>query len=49
VYDGGGGGGIYEGPVGITTRDRYKEWRKNQSWKDRTNDGRNFFDMIFDN
>jgi hypothetical protein len=49
VYDGGGGGGIYEGSVGITTRDRYKEWKKNQSWEERKKDGGNIFDMIFDN
>ncbi len=49
VYDGMGGGGIYEGPIGITTRERYKEWRKNRSWKDRMENGsRNIFEKIFD-
>jgi sialate O-acetylesterase len=52
VYDGGGGGGIYEGPIGIISREGYKEWRKHQPWKDRLKeDSRNFFDLnwIFDN
>jgi hypothetical protein len=31
VYDGGGGGGIYEGPVGITTRERFTEWKRDVS------------------
>ena len=28
VYDSGGEGGIYRGPVGITTRKAYKKFRK---------------------
>ena len=28
VYDGNVNGGIYEGPVGIMTRERYYQWKK---------------------
>jgi hypothetical protein len=49
VYDGMGGGGIYEGPIGITTRDHYKEWKKNRSWNERMKDNsKNIFERIFD-
>jgi hypothetical protein len=49
VYDAGGQGGIYEGPVGITTRERYAEWRKNQSWKQKVkNNSYDLFKMIFE-
>jgi hypothetical protein len=49
VYDGMGGGGIYEGPIGITTREQYKEWRKNRPWNERIKeDSKNIFDMLFD-
>ncbi len=41
VYDGDIYGGIYDGPIGITTRDRYLEWQK-------TLKKNNFFDFIFD-
>ncbi|HVN48502.1 MAG TPA: beta galactosidase jelly roll domain-containing protein [Bacteroidota bacterium] len=48
VFDGGGWGGIYEGPIGITTRERYKEWKKNHSWMEKSRDeGKNIFDWIF--
>jgi hypothetical protein len=34
VYDSGGGGGIYEGPVGLITQSKYIEyWRKNKTIK----------------
>jgi Glycosyl hydrolases family 2, sugar binding domain len=50
VYDGGGPGGIYEGPIGILTREHYKELKKKQSWQDNAENGwRNIFDKIFDN
>jgi sialate O-acetylesterase len=50
VYDGGGWGGIYEGPVGIISRERYKEWRQSRPWKDKVKEeSRNIFDLIFDN
>jgi hypothetical protein len=33
VYDSGGGGGIYEGPVGLISQDKYIEfWRKNKNF-----------------
>jgi sialate O-acetylesterase len=35
VYDGMGGGGIYEGPIGIVTREQYKEWKKDRPWNDK--------------
>jgi len=41
VYDGGIYGGIYDGPVGITTREKYMEWQK-------TLDKKSFFDLIFE-
>jgi sialate O-acetylesterase len=51
VYDAGGEGGIYEGPIGIISRERYKEWKKNHSWREneswRGNTG-NFWQNIFD-
>jgi sialate O-acetylesterase len=48
VYDGGGPGGIYEGPIGIMTREQYKEWRKNRPWNERIKgDSKNIFNMIF--
>jgi hypothetical protein len=48
VYDGGGGGGIYQGPVGIMTRERYKEWRRNRPWREDFEEGpRNLFDLLF--
>jgi hypothetical protein len=48
VYDGKEGGGIYQGPIGIITRERYKEWRKNRSWQEDMEDGpKNIFDLIF--
>ncbi len=34
VFDRGYWGGIYEGPIGIMTRSRYREWRNHQPWKD---------------
>ncbi len=43
VYDGRIGGGIYEGPLGITTRDRYAEWSKTQSRTKSTEDKFNDF------
>jgi hypothetical protein len=49
VYDAGGEGGIYEGPVGITTRERYAEWKKNMPWKEKfKNNSYDFFKMIFE-
>jgi sialate O-acetylesterase len=49
VYDGGGPGGIYEGPIGITTRERYKEWRKNRPRRINFEYGPwNIFDKIFE-
>lgn len=48
VYDGMGGGGIYEGPVGLTTREKYKEWRNNRPWKKDMKDApKNLFDLLF--
>jgi sialate O-acetylesterase len=38
VYDGTIYGGIYDGPIGITTRKRFQKWQKKKS----------FFDYIFD-
>ncbi len=34
VLDLGGFGGIYQGPIGIMTRDQYREWRRNRSWNE---------------
>jgi len=49
VYDGGGEGGIYEGPIGLITRDRYREWSKNRTWKEKKEKGlKDFFEMLFD-
>jgi hypothetical protein len=49
VYDGSVGGGIYEGPVGIMTRDRYKEWRKHQPWQKTFDEGPwKVFERIFE-
>jgi hypothetical protein len=48
VYDGMGGGGIYEGPIGIITREQYKEWNNNRSWKDKKDWGPwKIFEEIF--
>jgi sialate O-acetylesterase len=38
VYDGRIYGGIYDGPIGITTRERFQKWHKKKS----------FFDFLFD-
>lgn len=55
VYDVGGEGGIYEGPIGIITREHFKEWKNNRTWnenrfwKDKAGDfWRNIFDNLFD-
>ncbi len=49
VYDGQIGGGIYQGPIGIVTRDHYKEWRKNRPWHEDFNGNPwNFFESLFD-
>jgi sialate O-acetylesterase len=49
VYDGGGPGGIYQGPIGIMTRERYREWRKNRPWREDFKEGPwNIFDKIFE-
>ncbi len=49
VFDGGGWGGIYEGPVGIMTRDHYRQWRHNNPWRNNFNNGMwNFFEELFD-
>ena len=49
VYDQGGGGGIYQGPVGIVARERYKEWRRNRPWREDFENGPwNIFDKIFE-
>lgn len=43
VYDGWRDGGIYEGPVGLITQERYtKFWRKKK-------DKKNIFELLFDN
>jgi len=51
VYDCGGEGGIYEGPIGVISRERFREWKKNRSWKEtqywKDNSG-NFWHNIFD-
>jgi sialate O-acetylesterase len=39
VYDGNVNGGIYEGPIGITTRERFQDWQKKT---------KSFLDFIFD-
>jgi len=49
VYDQGGPGGIYEGSVGIVTREQYKEWRRNRPWREDFKDGpRSIFEKIFE-
>jgi hypothetical protein len=49
VYDGGGWGGIYEGPIGIMTRDRYRQWRNHRPWKDDLKESPwKIFERIFD-
>jgi hypothetical protein len=40
VYDGFRDGGIYDGPIGIVTRDRYRKWRDGQK------EGWNLFDFF---
>jgi len=48
VFDGMGFGGIYQGPLGIITREQYKKWKKSRPWKERIDeDSRNIFDLIF--
>jgi sialate O-acetylesterase len=47
VYDSGGLGGIYEGPVGIATEDNFKKLRNKQE-KSAENYWNEFFKMIFD-
>jgi len=39
VYDGTIYGGIYDGPIGITTRERFQEWQRKE---------KSFFDFLFD-
>ena len=39
VYDGKIYGGIYDGPIGITTRKRFQKWQKKK---------KSFFDFIFE-
>jgi len=57
VFDGGGEGGIYEGPIGLISRDRYKDWKRNHSWKKEkswnvnnswNNNTSNFWEKLFD-
>jgi hypothetical protein len=49
VWDGGQAGGIYQGPVGIVTREQYRKWKKSRPWKERMNEeSKNIFDLIFD-
>lgn len=49
VYDGQIGGGMYQGPVGIVTRDRFREWRKHRPWREEFERGPwNFFERLFD-
>jgi hypothetical protein len=49
VFDGGGFGGIYQGPVGIVTREQYKKWKKSRPWRERIKeDSKNIFDLIFE-
>jgi sialate O-acetylesterase len=48
VYDGGGPGGIYEGSIGIMTREQYRDWRRNRPWHDDMKEGPgSIFDKIF--
>jgi len=39
VYDGILSGGIYEGPIGITTRERFQDWQRKK---------KSFFNFIFE-
>jgi hypothetical protein len=49
VYDGQIGGGIYQGPIGIVTREHYREWRKNRPWHEEFQHGPwEFFERLFD-
>ncbi|HLP14871.1 MAG TPA: beta galactosidase jelly roll domain-containing protein [Bacteroidota bacterium] len=49
VYDGRIGGGIYEGPVGFTTRERFAAWTKTQSKKEwQENKTYNFLKWLFE-
>ncbi len=57
VFDIGGEGGIYEGPIGIISREHYKDWKKNRSWKENqywkdnqnwNNNSGNFWQNFFD-
>ncbi len=43
VYDGYLHGGIYEGPIGIITREKYKIWRNSGN-----RGKKNFFELLFD-
>jgi sialate O-acetylesterase len=42
VYDGFIDGGIYQGPIGITTREKYLDWKNTQS-----RDTFNIFEKLF--
>jgi hypothetical protein len=49
VFDGEGPGGIYQGPIGIVTREQYKKWKRNRPWKERVQENsKNIFDMLFE-
>jgi hypothetical protein len=49
VYDGEGYGGIYQGPIGIVTSEKYKTWKKNRTWRKQLNEDTNhMFDWIFE-
>ena len=49
VFDVEGYGGIYQGPIGIITEEKYRKWKKNRNWEEKVRKGPwEIFDLIFD-
>lgn len=49
VYDGYLNGGIYEGPIGIVTRERFLKWKKQIGEYKKATDFKEFLEMLFGN
>ncbi len=49
VFDNMDIGGIYEGPIGVTTEKEYRKWDRNQRWKNNENENKfdNFLKKMF--
>ena len=49
VFDAGGFGGIYQGPVCIVTREQFKKWKRTHPWEEQMHDNaKSIFDLIFE-